>query len=275
MDDLDFKAGRHGLPGYFALADLPQAQPISENSIGTGWWEMDQLWKLYAGQFTIVTGIAGHGKSTFVLNVLCNIAKTYETNSFLYVPENEQHLLLKLKAIYGDDEGFKRFSAEQCFIRSSYPTSFKEPAHTLDWVLDQAVVAHERDGVDILMIDPWNELERAKQRDQLLTDYIGECLQKLKQYCRRHGVAVILVAHPTKAGIADGKTPGLGDIEGSLAWFNKCDNGLIVVRPPVGNTSKIISAKVREIGAGKRGECWFMVDEKTGQFSPQPGGVSL
>jgi twinkle protein len=86
---------------------------------------------------------------------------------------------------------------------------------TLQWVLDRAVVAVERDGVDVLLIDPWNELERAKPRDMMMTDYIGQCLMYLKQFCRAMNVAVILVAHPTKAGVKQGKTPTLADIEGS------------------------------------------------------------
>jgi len=38
-----------------------------------------------------------------------------------------------------------------------------------------------------------------------------------------------------------------------------------------GNAAKVISAKVREIGAGKVGACSFMVDPLTGQFTPQYG----
>jgi hypothetical protein len=48
---------------------------------------------------------------------------------------------------------------------------------------------------------------------------------------------------------------------------------LIVVRE-AGNTAKVISAKVREIGAGKLGSCSFYVDPLTGQFTPQYGSDS-
>jgi twinkle protein len=109
----------------------------------------------------------------------------------------------------------------------------------------------------------------------LMTDYIGQCLMYLKQFARHYNVTVILVAHPTKAGIADGKVPALSDIEGSMAWFNKCDNGLIVVRDGKTTTTRIISAKVRERGAGKRGECYFTVDPDSGIWTAQHGAVSL
>jgi hypothetical protein len=80
---------RHEQLGYYSLADVPQQPSVAEIAISTGWWELDQIWKPYPGQFNVVTGIAGHGKSTFLLNVLCNLAKKHGTKSFLYVPENE------------------------------------------------------------------------------------------------------------------------------------------------------------------------------------------
>lgn len=263
---------RHNQPGYYSLSELPQRGSVAKIAVSTGWDELDEIWKLYPGQFTVCTGVAGHGKSTLLLNVIVNMARKNDIRSFLYVPENEGHIYEKLQMIWGDEPGFDRFAAEQCFVQSAQPNAYDTVAKTIQWVLDRAVVAVENDGADVLLIDPWNELERAKPKDMMLTDYIGLCLMYLKQFCRSMNIAVILVAHPTKAGVEQGKTPTLADVEGSMNWFNKCDNGLIVVRDPVGNTAKVISAKVREIGAGKRGECHFFVDADTGRFTPQLGG---
>ena len=118
--------------------------------------------------------------------------------------------------------------------------------------------------------------DHAKPRDMLMSDYIGECLMLVKQFCRSLNAIVIIVAHPTKAvNEGGGRIPTLADIEGSMNWFNKCDNGLIVVRDTVRDSTRVISAKVREIGAGKRGVCHFDVDPQTGIFKPQYGAVSL
>lgn len=265
---------RHEQPGYFALDDLPQQGSVGDIAISTGWWELDQIWRPYPGQFNIVTGTAGHGKSTFVLNVICNLAKKHGIRSFMYVPENESHIHEKLKLIWGDHPGFKDFCRAQCFIQSARSMHYYDEPSDLRWVLDRALVAVERDQADIVLIDPWNELERAKQRDQMMTDYISQCLMYLKQFCRVHNAVNIMVAHPTKAGIADGKVPSLADIEGSLAWANKCDNGLIVARDAEKPVCRVISAKTREIGSGKRGACWFHVDPETGIFTPQSGAVT-
>ena len=263
--------GRRGQSGYFSLRELPQHPPIEGKS--TGWRDLDQIFKLYPGQFVVVTGLAGSGKSTFLLNMLMNMAREQGTRSFLYVPENEQYLWEKMRKIWpGDDAGFEHYAEFQCFVQSTSPEHYDDEPKTLQWVLTQATIAIEQDGVDVVLLDPWNELERAKPKDQLMTDYIGQCLMWLKQFCRYHGVTVIMVAHPTKAGVERGKAPTLADIEGSMNWYNKCDNGLILVRESNQNSTKVISAKVREIGAGRLGECWFYVDPNTGIFTPQYGG---
>jgi twinkle protein len=265
---------RYEQPGYHALADLPQASSIASIARSTGWAELDEIFKIYPGQFVVVTGTAGHGKSTFLLNVVCNLADQ-GVKSFLYVPENERHLRDKLALIWGDRQNWEVFENTQCFVQSALPQRYDEEPHTLDWVLNRALTAVVEDGVKLILLDPWNEIERAKPRDMLLTDYIGQCLSWIKGFCRTHEVTVILVAHPTKAGISDGKIPSLADIEGSLNWYNKADNGLIVVREPNKPVTRVISAKVREHGAGKRGVCYFNVDEKTGIFTPQYGAVSV
>jgi hypothetical protein len=114
------------------------------------------------------------------------------------------------------------------------------------------------------VVDPWNELDRARKRE-MMTDYIGRCLMLIKDFCRTMNAIVVVVAHPTNAIAGNGgKVTSLADIEGSMNWFNKCDNGLIVVRE--NNAAKMISAKVREIGAGKLGTCHFTVDPLTGRF---------
>ncbi len=97
----------------------------------------------------------------------------------------------------------------------------------------------------------------------------------VKQFCRSVNAIVTIVAHPTKAiNQTGGKIVSLADIEGSMNWFNKCDNGLIVVRDAERSAAKVISAKVREIGAGKIGACHFVVDPETGIYTPQYGSDS-
>lgn len=258
--------------GLYTLADLPQRGSVAKQAFGAGWWELDSILKFYLGQFLVITGVAGHGKSTFALNVLLKLALEKRVGSFLYVPENEGHLKEKLRLIWtGTDAQFEHFCRSQCTVQSAVQHEQREPAHDIRWVLSKAEWAVTHRGAEIVMIDPWNELDRARDKNELMTDYIGRCLVEIKDFCRSMNAVVIVVAHPTKAIATNGgRVVSLADIEGSMNWYNKCDNGLIVVRE-AGNTCKVISAKVREIGAGKLGACHFMVDPMTGQFTPQHG----
>lgn len=262
--------------GLFSLKNLPQRDSVSEIAINSGWWELDQIFKLYPGQFVVVTGIPGSGKSTFVLNLLVSLAREHGVRSMIFGPENESHLREKLERIWGDKPGFETFCAEQCWVQSAVAETIDAPAQTLPWVLEQAISAIKHADVDVLVIDPWNELEWARHKDQSMTDYIADCLKLLKYFSRIHNVAVIVVAHPTKDVGKDGKARAitLYDIENSAHWYNKCDNGLIVVREPNSMTTKVISAKVREKGAGKVGVCFFTVDPENETFTPQYGAVS-
>lgn len=259
--------------GLYSLETLPQRGSVAQQAFGAGWPELDAIFKFYLGQFVVLTGIAGHGKSTFMLNVLLKLACERGVGSFLYVPENEAHLREKLQKIWtGRDREFEHFCRSQCTVQSALPHQQQEPMHSIHWVLDKAAWAVANRNAEIVLIDPWNELDRARQRDENLTDYIGRCLIEVKDFCRTMNAIVVVVAHPTKAIAANGgRIVSLADIEGSMHWFNKCDNGLIVVRDAASNTARVISGKVREIGAGKLGSCSFYVDPLTGQFKPQYG----
>jgi twinkle protein len=260
--------------GYYALKDLPQQKPVSERAFGTGWWELDEKFKFYLGQFVVVTGMAGHGKSTFVLNILANIAREKGIRTAMYCPENEGNMVDKMRQIWRatgrNEASFQHYAEFQCFV---VPSGETEEARTIEWVLTELMHAVTQDCCDIVLVDPWNELDRMKPKDQLLTDYIGYCIGIMKDFCRRLNVVLIIVAHPTKAVTEHGgRTPTLSDIEGSMNWHNKADNGLIVVREE-GNRCRVISAKVRETGAGELGTVHFIVDPKTGLFTPQYGAV--
>jgi twinkle protein len=263
---------RHGVAGLYALADLPQAAPLSESCLSTGWDELDKILKIYPGQFVVTTGNPGSGKSTFLFNLIINLCWLHGKKAWMYVPENEANLAQKLKLMFGPQQSkFEKFAREHCFVQSSNYQHYNDAPRDIEWILQNAFDAHAKDGVSLVMIDPWNELERARQKDENLTDYIGRCLMRVKMFARQTNCTMFMVAHPTKASV--GRDVTLSDVEGSMHWFNKCDNGLIVKHTPGAKDTTIISAKVREQPyAGRLGHCIFLVDLETGIFREQVGG---
>src|SRR5690242_7446022 len=102
--------------GMFTLADLPQRGSVAKLAFGVGWHELDEIFKIYPSQFVVVTGKAGQGKSTFVLNCLVKLAYERGMASFLYVPENEANLRDKLRRIWSRDDASFEFLARSKFI---------------------------------------------------------------------------------------------------------------------------------------------------------------
>jgi twinkle protein len=96
----------------------------------------------------------------------------------------------------------------------------------LDYIIELAKVAVLRDGVKLLCLDPWNEIEHKRGIDETETEYTGRAIRALKRFALNYECAVWLVAHPRKPhGDGNPKPPSLYDLAGSAHFANKADYG--------------------------------------------------
>lgn len=252
--------------GLYRLSEFPQHQALQ--TFSTGWSTLDRHLRVFPGEFMAVTGVPGHGKSTWVLNLLANAAELHGWRSAIFSPEMPtvpqlRDKLRRIRTRRPIDELSRDMKAEaDGWIEDSFvfidadSTGKHDEDYDLDWVLDRATDAVLRDGVRALVIDPWNEVEHARRRDELMTDYVSRSIRSLKRFGRLYEVAVIVVAHPTKDVAKEGKSrpPTLYDIEGSAHWFNKCDHGVVIDWPDLNVDESVIRvAKVRFEESGERG----------------------
>ncbi|UEM11705.1 AAA family ATPase [Bradyrhizobium barranii subsp. barranii] len=275
------EAKQYPVRGLYRLSEYPALPALHPISIGWPLFDGDSVasannaWlKLFPGEFMVVTGIPSHGKSTWVLNVLVNIARAYGWRSAVFSAEmpTVPHLRDKLRRIIA---GTAAASAEADeFIEGSFtfidhdPNDADEEDITLEWIIEKARDAVLRDGIRVLVIDPWNEIEHARRRDESSTEYIGRAIRMLKRFGRQYEVAVIVLAHPTKDVWEHGRarTATLYDIEGSAHWFNKCDHGVVIERAPEANRSTVHIAKVRFEETGFKGAINMGFDVQTQRF---------
>jgi twinkle protein len=263
------EAKAYPIKGIYGLSDYPDKPPIQ--TFETRWEHLRPLFKMFFPSFIVVTGIPNHGKSTFVTDLLINMAETYGFKSAVFSPEMPvvPHLRDKMRRIAGRS-ALENLSREQVsnldrwigeyFVFIDHDVNGDEDEDiSLEWILSRAEDAVLRFGVRILVIDPWNEIEHCKAKNETTADYINRALRALKKFGQRHGLCVIVVAHPTKdvGGGKDGKprVPTLYDVADSAAWFNKPDFGIVVHRSATADQTAIYIAKARFDDTGTKGSC--------------------
>ena len=121
-------------------------------------------------------------------------------------------------------------------------------------LLAQVIV---RDGIRVLVIDPWNEVEHARPRHENETQYVNRALRQIRRFALKHDVIAIVIAHPTKEVGKEGRarTPTLYDVEGSAAWYNKPDHGIVIDVPDTNTCETVVwIKKARFSWSGKKGD---------------------
>jgi twinkle protein len=252
----------------------------------TGWANLDRYYTVRRKQLTVVTGTPGSGKSVFMDAMLMNLAKgSWDWKFAICSPEMmpmERHWS-QFMSLYagqpfskGPTQRMDRETVRQAreFIRDKFYMILPEEP-TLDAVTEKFLFTHRRHGVGGLLLDPWNEMEHNRPAHMSETEWCNQELRKLKRIGWNYDVWIALVTHTTKMyrNKQDGKfpVPTLYDINGSAAFFNKADNGIVIVRDKGDETApvEVHVQKVRfqEIGGLTADRpALFRHDKVTGQY---------
>lgn len=266
------------------LALYHKGQP---KGISTGWPRLDEFYTIKPGEFTVITGIPSHGKSSLMSALAVQLAVASGWKFGLFAAEQlplEQYLAMLSQVYTGAPffDGPTRRMAETELLASInwldehiaflMPEDDAPPTihHLLD---DLAKVELMRRGIEGLVIDPYNELDHTRPASMTGTEYISAFLSKIRRFARLHRVHVWIVAHPTKLKKEEGAkelpVPKAYDIEGSAHWYNKADNILSVWRDVKAdnNIVEVHVQKVRFRWQGKPGVVRLYYHDATGRFS--------
>lgn len=256
----------------------------------SGWPSIDKHYTVAPGQFTVITGWPGGGKSEWLDALLVNLMHQGWYTS-IFSPENrpeEIHVAKILEKISGKPFGAgptERLTLDEIaeLIVHMVATRFSwimppddESPLTAGDVMDAALpwLESRKGPKRALVIDPWNELEHWRPPNLSETEYISKTLSKIRNWARKHSIHVFMVAHPQKMRRENGKLPipTLDMISGSQHWWNKADAGITVYREP-GTESlevEIHIQKVRFKHIGRPGLVVLKYDRITGRYSEIP-----
>lgn len=273
------------LEGVFGAEDVSQEmRALFENGLGkgadTGLENLDPICTFETGRLCVITGHPGDGKSEFADELVLRLCLRHEWRAAFFSPENQPlpyHLSKLTEKLTGHH--FKlgalteqQYEASQRYLQENIFSILPATDFSVDSILERARQLVVRRGIRTLIIDPFNCLEHQIPAGQTETQYISSFLDRLSNFARRHRVLVILVAHPRKMQ-RDPNTgrlpvPNLQDINGSAAFVNKCDFGLVVERDRGAEVTRIHVKKVKFRQLGSIGECAFVYNTVNGRYTP-------
>src|SRR3990167_8048259 len=145
----------------YRMSDFPPYKSPEVFKLGMG--TLDDHYRIRPGDFTVVTGIPSHGKSTFINEVACRMAEKHGWTacfaSFEQMPQVDHRRAL----------------------RTYY-----------NGKLEVQQSPEEKDQAKLVVIDPWNEMDHIRPKDMSLTEYTGYAIKAFRRLARVHRVHVIV-----------------------------------------------------------------------------------
>ena len=286
LNEVIRNAKQYPIEGVFTANDLSdEVEYILKNGYPKtdkiGYSDFDKLITWRKGEFLVVTGTPGAGKSSFLDQIFVRLAARCDWRFAICSPEQQPstlHIINLMKKYVGLDiwgqnkmNELQRRKAMDFVNSMFFFLAIDEMELSIDAILGKARELVLRKGVNALLIDPWNYIEHKIPKGYSETQYISEVLTKIKRFTRTYNCSIILVAHPTKVQ-KDKQTnqyevPNLYSISGSAHFFNKADNGLVIWRDYQTNQVVAYVQKIRFSFVGKIGMKEFKYDPATGRYS--------
>jgi twinkle protein len=276
--------GEHAVSEYSESMDRLYRYGMP-TGLSTPWESVNPLYTVMAGEWTLVTGIPGHGKSEWLDALMVRLAQDHGWCFAIFSPENqptEYHLSKLAEKYIGKPFGSgpsDRMTPDEKEIAIGFLDDhfvFLMPElPTVEGLIERLKCIVKRRGIRGVVLDPWNEIDHTRTGGLSETEYISQSLSKLRAFARAHGVHLWIVAHPTKLQKEpDGSypVPTPYDVAGSAHWRNKADNCIAVWRNTAANTSavEVHVQKVRKKSVGQVGMATLRYDRITGQYHDQP-----
>lgn len=231
----------------------------------TGIAEVDPHFKWKRGDFSVLTGIGNHGKSTFLKFLMLNKTLLDGTKWAVFGPEDfpahefyhdltEMMIGANCTPANSDKPSLDIYQTAYEYITKHifyiYP---KEIAPTPEYIKSRFLKLILKEKVSGVVIDPFNQMSNDYSGSNGRDDkYLETLLSDFGRFAVINNVFFVVVAHPHKLR-KDGDEypmPDVFDLAGGAMWNNKADNILVYHRPnwskdPTDRTCQFRSRKIR------------------------------
>jgi len=264
--------------GLYKLSDFPETGPVHHWS--TGLAMLDEHIRMVPGTLTVFTGFANIGKSTVLSAIVAAQIQNhvpvcigaFETDIQILKDSIRQAMLGCSTYEMRKSDTSEVDALMEDNLTVIYQAVDEDDEMDLEWFLDRCRCAVLQHGAKVIILDPWNELEHKRRRDETETEYTNRALRQFRLFAARHQVCLWVVAHPAKPEKGWTGAPKLYQISGSAAWANKPHYGLTYHRKdPSANAGELHVTKVRQGFPGKKTDkdgIRVTLDYRTWQFVP-------
>lgn len=267
------------LRGLYKLTDFPERPPLL--ALSTGFPPLDPYLRLYRGAFVVVSGLPGGGKTALWTQIAMNMARNHGWRIAVASFEMPIRPVLEDMLIgFLLDKPRSHWTRPECdsarrfidehFVFIALSPEDDDTDSDVQWVIERAEEAVIRDGVSMLLLDPWNEVEHKRRHGENVADYTNRAIRALKRFAGVYDVCTVVIAHPTKAaGVAvrGGDSLSLYDISDGATWANKAELGVMIHRDPqMIGAANVGIRKVKFHETGKIGDVPLMFDSELRQF---------
>lgn len=242
----------------------------------------DMLWN--AGQVTLVTGIPGHGKSTWIKNLILRLAQRHGLVSFIYSAEeantafalSDMVQMMTGKPFFaGQETRVTRDELEACipFLNDHFKYyRMSDNDMTIEAILEKGKSMVRQYGIDIMVIDNLSTVEKSMSNQSDTRHHqIKNMLGDMSRFAKNYGVHILLVAHPKKMNeLKPGiyRVPNGYDVSDSSYLYNLPDNGLTVYRNMETRQTEVHRWKIRFKHTGQLGTSYYHFNVKNSLYEP-------
>lgn len=193
---------------------------------------MDDYFRWKKGDINLFTGYGNHGKTTFAIQLML-IKSLYDGWKWaVFSPEN-----YPANDFYDDivemfcGKWIAEITEEEyvvaChFINDHFYFVYPEDEHDINSIHEKFRYLVMKKGVDGVMIDPFNQLDKTQRPYERDDQYLSIVLKDIKRFALLNCISYNIVAHPVKPRKEEDKSlpvVDMYDIAGGAMWGNKVD----------------------------------------------------
>lgn len=242
-----------------SISDIP---PVSARRVlRTGIQWLDQRLAFEIGTMSIGTGVPGSGKSTLTTFAAYHIAKSENARVGIMAFESHAHTIRehitrlhtgRKTSDLTEEQQRRAFLELDPHFRLVHQVEEDDVQNHLGWLEETIRTLAIRERCNMIIVDPWNEIEHLPEVGESMTNYINFALKKIRQWAKELEIHICVIAHPKKMPSVNGQVvaPVGYDVSDSAAFFNKPALGFTVHQSKTQTGVpyvQVITWKVREV----------------------------